>query len=471
MTTTGLRWGPDPPVGLVAREEPAGYDARPPGGTRGGDGAAVEPLAAGEAAAGAGDAVEPPPSLEQALARVDAAIAALGEVELDAESDDAVRGAAVELPRKAAKLQAKVVDAVGEVDRRQAHEPDGAASAASWWRERVRCDPGAAQQTVAASRRLRQLPRLAAAFADGRVSWAHTHAITTAAIPQRMAAIQAFDDTLTELAQSARPREVRQVVARIRDVDDADGSDAEPLPDAGPDPRRSFDVRPGVDGLGQVHGVLDPLTTEWLLTVLEAFETPDEPDTPAHQRRTPSQRRHDALHEMLVGVAANPETPTLQGARPHVLALVDVATLIGADTEATRTPTLRHTGPVSPALARQVAADARITAVQTMGPWRPVNVGRNHRTLPTWLREALQMLHATCRGPDCDRPASWAEAHHLDAWADHGETDLTRTIPACQFHHGLVTHGGWSVDLDADTGICTWTSPTGRTRRTHPPPP
>lgn len=438
---------------------------RHPGGAGGLDGTRAHEGASGRD----GNGPDAPPSLEAALAQVESALRALDDAELAAEANEAVRHGSVELHRQVNRLQARLVALVGELDQRQAHEADGAVTAGSWLRERVGCNPGEATQLVNASRRLRSLPRLAASFADGRVSWAHATAITQAAIPQRAAAIRALEDPLVELAQQARPREVRKAVARIRDVADDDGSQTPPLPDAGPDPRRSLTISRTVDGLAEIKGSLDPVTAEWLETLLPAFESGDGPDTPDEQRRTAAQLRHDALHELLTKVAAHPETPTLQGAQPRASVMVDVATLAGAHQEATFTPRLRFGGEVTPELARQMVHDAKITAVKTMGPWRPVSVGRTQRTLPPWLRELMHLLHQRCRGPDCDRPAVRAEAHHLDAWAQGGESDLNRTIPLCSKHHDLVTNGGWRVEMDPDTGVCTWTSPTGRVVRTEPP--
>lgn len=104
-------------------------------------------------------------------------------------------------------------------------------------------------------------------------------------------------------------------------------------------------------------------------------------------------------------------------------------------------------------------------------PWRAVSVGRTQRTLPAWLRPLLEVIHRRCRGPDCDRPVVWSQAHHLDAWAADGHTDLNRMIPLCQRHHDLVTLGLWDVDLDLNTGVCTWENrSTGSSARTHPPP-
>jgi hypothetical protein len=115
---------------------------------------------------------------------------------------------------------------------------------------------------------------------------------------------------------------------------------------------------------------------------------------------------------------------------------------------------------------------ATIQTVLTLGPWRPVNVGSTHRTLPAWLRTVLIAMHEHCRGPDCDRPAAWTDAHHNERpWAGSRETDLNDTLPLCGFHHDLVTSKGWRVRLDRATGACTWTSPSGRTVTTRPPQP
>ncbi len=153
--------------------------------------------------------------------------------------------------------------------------------------------------------------------------------------------------------------------------------------------------------------------------------------------------------------------------------LADLGDLLDPDpAAAAKGPRLRRTGPVDLATAVRIALDARVTCVLTMGPWRVVNVGRTMRTLPNWLRPILELRHQHCRGPDCDRPAAWTEAHHVHAWAaEHGETDLNRTVPLCKAHHDLVTSGAWTLAYDPGTGACTWTSRRhGTTRTTRPPP-
>jgi hypothetical protein len=125
--------------------------------------------------------------------------------------------------------------------------------------------------------------------------------------------------------------------------------------------------------------------------------------------------------------------------------------------------------PIPTSHVRALLVHATLYAVLTLGPWRPVNVGASHRVLPAWLRTVLAALHQHCRGPDCTRPAAWTQAAHGKPWREHRITDLNDTLPLCTFHHKLVDEHGWTVELDPATGVCTWTSPSGKVFFTHPP--
>jgi hypothetical protein len=188
-------------------------------------------------------------------------------------------------------------------------------------------------------------------------------------------------------------------------------------------------------------------------------DTGDPDDT-----RTPAQRRADAIGDLAQAWLDRGEGPTRQGAKPHLLATIDLTGLLSDDAaQAVRDGRLRFSGDVDPDVIRRYIAgcDPKLTVALTLGPWRVVNVGRTMRTLPAWLRAILETVHRRCRGPDCDRPAIWGQAHHIRGWADGGDTDLNDSMPACDPHHDLITTKGWDATLDPDTGIATWTSPTG----------
>jgi hypothetical protein len=79
--------------------------------------------------------------------------------------------------------------------------------------------------------------------------------------------------------------------------------------------------------------------------------------------------------------------------------------------------------------------------------------GHTSRTVPAALRRALVARDGGCRFPRCDRPPEWTDAHHVQSWADGGETTMANTTLLCRVHHRLVHEGGWTVRLDPDDGL------------------
>ncbi|HUH08137.1 MAG TPA: DUF222 domain-containing protein, partial [Egibacteraceae bacterium] len=296
-----------------------------------------------------------PPSLAEALDQLEAAIQSVASADLDLEDDRAVLDAAVRLQRLESRCVASQLGVVDVVARRDAFRRDGAVTAASWLRGRTGADHGAAKRRVQAAVRLRRLPELRAALEAGEVTLDHVTAITAAAVPTRMDAIADAEATLVRLAKTARPHDVRVAVRHLADQVDRDGTDAEPLPDDGMDQRRELTLTRTVDGLGELRGLLDTVTAELLATALDAVDAPDDPDTPPERRRSPAQRRHDALHELLRRTLEAGGLPTKGGIPAHLFAMADLATLAGADEAAARPPRLRYMGEISPEVARRIA--------------------------------------------------------------------------------------------------------------------
>ncbi|HVM27152.1 MAG TPA: DUF222 domain-containing protein, partial [Mycobacteriales bacterium] len=79
--------------------------------------------------------------------------------------------------------QAELLPWIAEFDRRQGWAGPGMKSCAQWLSWRIGLSPGAAREQVRVAGRLQELPELAAAFGDGRVSYSKVRAITRVAEP------------------------------------------------------------------------------------------------------------------------------------------------------------------------------------------------------------------------------------------------------------------------------------------------
>jgi HNH endonuclease len=138
-------------------------------------------------------------------------------------------------------------------------------------------------------------------------------------------------------------------------------------------------------------------------------------------------------------------------------------------------------GAIHPETARRIACDAvrtvavvagedaGSTAVGTLSverdaastPGGTLSVGRARRTIPAPIRTALALRDKGCRFPGCDRPVGWTDGHHIQHWADHGETEVPNLVSLCRRHHHMVHERGWSIRLEPN-GSVTVAEPRGR---------
>ncbi len=78
-----------------------------------------------------------------------------------------------------------------------------------------------------------------------------------------------------------------------------------------------------------------------------------------------------------------------------------------------------------------------------------LNVGRDQRLYTRKQRVIMTTRDGACRFPDCQRPPSWTEAHHINYWQrDHGSTDIDDGISLCRHHHLLVHNNHWQIRRD-----------------------
>jgi hypothetical protein len=123
---------------------------------------------------------------------------------------------------------------------------------------------------------------------------------------------------------------------------------------------------------------------------------------------------------------------------------------------------------LSPHTVRRLACDAWLRALVVDDAGNPLDLGRRQRTATGRLREAIYARdRGTCQYPTCER-TRWLHIHHLDHWADDGESEPDNLILICGYHHRAVHEGGYTLYRDID-GTVTVHLPDGSV--VHPAPP
>lgn len=98
-------------------------------------------------------------------------------------------------------------------------------------------------------------------------------------------------------------------------------------------------------------------------------------------------------------------------------------------------------------VARTMAADAHIIPAVLGADSTILDWGMSRRLFTRAQRLALAERDGGCAWPDCGRPPSYTEAHHIRWWSREGPTDLANGVLLCSRHHHIVHGSGWEIDL------------------------
>jgi hypothetical protein len=359
-------------------------------------------------------------------------------------SDDDVLAALDESERLAARLAGLQVRLIGEADARGVASALGAPSTAALLRGRLLLHPGESNALV----RLACSPDLAAtrdALASGDVSVRHARVVeqTVRSLPAKVRAdAEAF---LLGEAATFDPGQLGKLGHHIRHV--VDSADTERVERAA-QRRRELSSFDRGDGAWALRGTLSNEDHARLMAMLDPLAAPRPAADGTPDRRTPAQRRADALMEVVDRVLDDGPLPTSRGARPHLSITAGLDTLLklpGAPAADTT-----WGGPISAEALRRFACDAGVSLILLDSHGVPLDVGRERRTVSPGLWAALAVRDRGCVFPTCDRPPEWCQAHHCRHWSDGGETKLTNLTLLCTYHHRVVHHHGWDIAFGAD---------------------
>ena len=386
-----------------------------------------------------------------------------------------------------AQLEYVVLATVREVDVRGSFVSDGALSTGAWARMHTRMTPSEATGAVRTARVLDsgELPATAAALADGQIAPAHVRVIAAAVADAPVGAAALIEHEALAVAREADPRAVAALMRAFTHALDPDGADAAALARY---ERRGITFSPMPDGFVHIRGLADEVTGALLMTATNAANPLVTGD-----RRTAAQARIDAMADICRKFLASPGAPMSGGGHAHLIATIDATTLTagqhhsgdpagdtsalgalvaramaGSETTGSEptidgTPsdgptgdgltasagpggTLSWVGPIAGSTARRVGCDADVTYVAIDGDGAAQVVGREKRFFDWAQRKAMIARDGDrCAVPFCDRPISWADAHHLKDWALGGLTTIEGGALPCSGHHPMCHEGGWTL--------------------------
>ena len=353
------------------------------------------------------------------------------------------------------RLDAAISEAVGRFDADGGWELEGATSMTAWLRLHGRLTSRDATRLATTGRRLRRLPVTAAAYGHGELSGGQVAAIL-ANLSDRTAALFAGHEceVVEHLARLsvggvARAMQVWRQRAEAT-LDDPEEAKA---------PRRELHHSQTLDGRWECTASFDAHGGGVVDAALDLAASPDAEGEP---RRSPAQRRADALVDLCQWFVDHYPAGAKRARRPDLDVVIDLGDLdtgLGALAQGT---------PLEVTTVKRLLCDAGVHRFITDGASSVLDYGRATRTIPPQLWAALVLRDGHCRHPGCDRKPEWCEGHHIRPWSHGGTTDLSNLVLGCSRHHHLWHLPGWHLKLRPD-GELHLTMPNGRVLLSPPP--
>jgi hypothetical protein len=338
------------------------------------------------------------------------------------------------------------------IRRLDARDPrnDAMPSCAHWQNYHCGIDLVTAREKVRIAHALPDLPAVTEAFADGRISYSKVRAITRIATPEN-------EHELLALAQSTTAAHVEQFVraqrqaVRLANIETPYASYRQ----------RTFNGYVDDDGSVVFEGRLPADKGATLLLALEraadwlfrgeAADGGGERASAARDdapRRSAAVRRADALAalaEHFLSNAPGAEASFNTADRFQLMIHASAESLLEQAAIDPGDPPQFEDGPViAPEMARRFACDCAVVRLLENGAGEPLDIGRKTRVISAALRRALMRRDRGCRFPGCTR-RRFVDAHHIEHWAEGGETKLGNLMLVCRHHHVLLHEGGCYV--------------------------
>ena len=354
---------------------------------------------------------------------------------------------------------------IRDFDEKELWAEPGLCSCAHWLNFKCGIGMIAAREKVRVAHALKDLPKISEGFRRGELSYSKVRAMTRAATAEN-------EDALMNLGRHGTAAHVEKVVSsyrrakRLQDPETANEQHRD----------RRLDYYYDADGSLVIKGRFPAEKGGLIVKALEmamdcqfvgarsprgtkhAGEASDDSaessdrqgkQDDSDQREPADARRADALAEVAETYLNNNESSGSTGDRYQVV--VHVA----AETSDAHIEDGPH---VSAETSRRISCDCSIIGVLENGDGDPLSVGRKTRAIPPAIRRALRFRDKGCRFPGCTN-TRFVDGHHIEHWANGGETSLENLVQLCRHHHRLVHEGGFGCKRLLD-GEIEFTAPS-----------
>lgn len=274
--------------------------------------------------------------------------------------------------------------------------------------------------------------------------------------PTESVSMDALADAVRQLLDEAASVTVEVLAARARELRDRLDLEGVAAREEELRSRRYLRLIAQPDGMTRIFGLLDPESAAALKAAVDAATSPRrggprfvDPDEIKRAEqlmldpRTTEQIALDTLVE-LVDVAVRTSDSAILGARrPDVRMLVtqrDFERGIGVGFIEGQTVG------VSIDTARRHACDGGIVPVMFDDNGEALNLGRTQRLHNSRQRAVIAARDGGCIAPQCERPPSWSEVHHIHPFSKGGRTDVADGVLLCRHHHLMIHNNGWRID-------------------------
>ncbi len=314
---------------------------------------------------------------------------------------------------------------IREFDERAGFVQWGLGTCAEWLAWRCDLHLTTAREKVRVAHALKLLPQIAGAFSSGELSYSKVKEMTRVATRDNEEALLAFALRHTAVTVAERCRELRCGLEESIGVAERAWAN------------RSLRILRDRERSRVTVTVELPLDTGELLEKAldkarddEVLEIPDLADT------SWSTRQADAFVNLLNAYLSGDGGSSSDN---HLVTIhVDESALAGGDG--------RAAVPIESVMRHCCDGHAVVITETTDG--EPLAIGRKSRIIPKALERAVRARDRNCcRFPGCNN-RRFLHCHHVEHWANDGETCLDNLLLLCTRHHTLVHEGGFRIRKD-----------------------